>query len=641
MSTTNDWDFVAGVTQPLLSSLRAYIFSQIIPPTFTVTYDGETVTLVLNPAAASITVDTSAENTLNLQSPFTGTVGSDAVQGTVSMSVDLANMALNDIAQPAYLQMDGNASEYGYGGQLDTFTSSAGTLEAWVKTDATNKQTLVEFGPDGSGGAIPRLSVSDSVLGIYWGTSSTGQDYSSTDTAIVCDGQWHHVATVFDGDTITYYKDGQAKDSVEMPSETSANTIQFGSYFGSASALNGDLTQVRVWNVARSAQEIQQYLNVELSGDEDGLLGYWNFADGTVTNLVNGTNGSVTGGASIVVDADDTLDWTFYINFWKTAAFSTPVVDLTKGSDDDADTLTGLFTQSVQDFTLQPYDVGQVDLSTSLNPVIPTTSNFITIPNADDGDASQLMVLMMAANVLQPSGDASDYSSQFASDSTLIIPDGSNFEVAIEDYWFMETVIVPQLATALDVSTSDFDVSQDPAVVTLNTDVKLPDNDQNATMTKCTVEFDNGGLSIDMKIEVSYFVIEFSGTLTVTPVDNGDGTESFTVAFTDPTVELSWNQDNSTVQAIETAFNYYLEYLLGIGLGLILQAIYNWLEALPDKISGEIQDKIDSKDLSTTLGPVSTSQVDITEIVMDGGIVVIGELTVPSPSTSTDVLAAS
>lgn len=39
----------------------------------------------------------------------------------------------------------------------------------------------------------------------------------------------------------------------------------------------GQIDDVRVWNIARTETEIQSDMNAQLKGDEDGLIGYWNF----------------------------------------------------------------------------------------------------------------------------------------------------------------------------------------------------------------------------------------------------------------------------------------------------------------------------------------------------------------------------
>jgi len=60
--------------------------------------------------------------------------------------------------------------------------------------------------------------------------------------------------------------------------------------------------EIRIWNLARSATEIQQAMGSSLSGNEKGLVGYWNFDDGTADDLSpNSHDGDLKGGAEVII----------------------------------------------------------------------------------------------------------------------------------------------------------------------------------------------------------------------------------------------------------------------------------------------------------------------------------------------------
>ena len=64
---------------------------------------------------------------------------------------------------------------------------------------------------------------------------------------------------------------------------------------------NGIIDEVRIWNVARTAEQIQANINTTLTGQEEGLVGYWNFDDGTAKDLSgNGNDGTLFGDTQIV-----------------------------------------------------------------------------------------------------------------------------------------------------------------------------------------------------------------------------------------------------------------------------------------------------------------------------------------------------
>ena len=54
----------------------------------------------------------------------------------------------------------------------------------------------------------------------------------------------------------------------------------------------GDMDEVRIWNVALCQQQIQDRVNCELVGNETGLVAYYNFNHPTAT--VGGNNAGLT-----------------------------------------------------------------------------------------------------------------------------------------------------------------------------------------------------------------------------------------------------------------------------------------------------------------------------------------------------------
>ena len=47
-----------------------------------------------------------------------------------------------------------------------------------------------------------------------------------------------------------------------------------------SSLLNGDLDNLQIWDVALSAEEVAHWQTTVPSGNETGLVGYWNFEEG-------------------------------------------------------------------------------------------------------------------------------------------------------------------------------------------------------------------------------------------------------------------------------------------------------------------------------------------------------------------------
>ncbi len=188
------------------------------------------------------------------------------------------------------------------GNWAQSVSTDAASFEAWIRTTAKASQTIV-IGSDPPG-ATPRISVGGDQISVYWNTGGSAPGWTSADTTPVTDGQWHHIAVVFDGGAITFYKDGVATAdqlSAGAP-EQAAGTFQLGAGFGATTGFTGQLYDVRVWSVARSAQQIASWRWAPMSLTEPGLTVRTSFDAATqqIINQVGGVVGSVTG-ATVVV----------------------------------------------------------------------------------------------------------------------------------------------------------------------------------------------------------------------------------------------------------------------------------------------------------------------------------------------------
>lgn len=122
---------------------------------------------------------------------------------------------------------------------------------------------------------------------------------------------WYHVAVVQDAaaGTMSLYVDG-VLDKVEPLKGTPRNPrndvfIGAREYFGSgrpAEGFQGFLREMRVWNVARSASQLNAARLRTLVGNETGLVAYWPMNEGQGTSIADksgrGHAGSIRYGAN-------------------------------------------------------------------------------------------------------------------------------------------------------------------------------------------------------------------------------------------------------------------------------------------------------------------------------------------------------
>ena len=106
-------------------------------------------------------------------------------------------------------------------------------------------------------------------------------------------GQWVHVAATYDGSNLILYRNGVLMNNAPTTGNPSAshagNSLRIGSN-PSNQSLGGKIDEVRIWNIARTQAELQSYMSTLLSGSETGLVGYWNFNEGTGTTLTDQTS---------------------------------------------------------------------------------------------------------------------------------------------------------------------------------------------------------------------------------------------------------------------------------------------------------------------------------------------------------------
>jgi Concanavalin A-like lectin/glucanases superfamily/Ig-like domain CHU_C associated/Putative metal-binding motif/Secretion system C-terminal sorting domain len=196
---------------------------------------------------------------------------------------------LNSIPGAA-LNFDGS-NDYVSIPNFDFSSSNKLTIEAWVKpvnitSTPYSEITRQQGDPDWI------FSFQDYGTILSFGLSTT-TGYSELDVTIspssFTDGNWHHVAVVYDGATRKIYKDGTLIGSDSKTGNvtySSSATNNIGAYGNSAEFFNGSIDEVRFWNRALSSSELNNNRNCELSGTQTNLYAYYKFNAGNagVTN---------------------------------------------------------------------------------------------------------------------------------------------------------------------------------------------------------------------------------------------------------------------------------------------------------------------------------------------------------------------
>ncbi|NEO74886.1 LamG-like jellyroll fold domain-containing protein [Moorena sp. SIO4G3] len=163
--------------------------------------------------------------------------------------------------------------------------SSSITIESWIRikrhksieSRATSDQVIFNLGNQPLFNVFGPYHTHPGILEFGWGgVSPTWR----TGSQVVDDGQWHHVATTYNGAKVKIYVDGELDISRDTTGSFAlSNNLIIGALSRSSSSnsrnLNGSLAEVRIWNTARTAEEIQADMSQRLTGKESGLVGYW------------------------------------------------------------------------------------------------------------------------------------------------------------------------------------------------------------------------------------------------------------------------------------------------------------------------------------------------------------------------------
>ncbi len=197
--------------------------------------------------------------------------------------VNLINGSLNALSLDGnddYVQMNPNV-----------YFNGDFTIECWVYAKSfSNWARIIDFG---NGAA------SNNVLLAYTeGTSGKpalyieGTQFSANQTIPL--NTWTHIAATLNGTTGTIFINGNASGTHTFTTPP-VNIIRNNCYIGKSN-WGGDpnsdaiFDELRIWNTAKTAIEIQNSMNHELLGNESNLISYYQFNQG----IPEGTNTGIT-----------------------------------------------------------------------------------------------------------------------------------------------------------------------------------------------------------------------------------------------------------------------------------------------------------------------------------------------------------
>jgi hypothetical protein len=194
------------------------------------------------------------------------------------------------------------------------------TIESWVFVPASPKSSIntifaknvPNHGNPGYNFGFNHWQTSNLLLVLEDGSSAISSNKPVTA------GAWNHVAVVIsnNGTLGTFYINGSPAGGGNVVLTNASSVSEFiGAMDGSGSySLRGALDELRIWNTARTQQEILDNMDNPLTGSETGLVAYYDFDQG----IPGGTN---TGIASVLNKTANSLNGSF-VNFSRTGTTS-------------------------------------------------------------------------------------------------------------------------------------------------------------------------------------------------------------------------------------------------------------------------------------------------------------------------------
>ena len=161
----------------------------------------------------------------------------------------------------------GNAANYIEVPHTDDLSLEEWSIEIWVKSDAPPGGWHCPFAKESAAPSRNYALHFQSGDGIAHGSISVGNAFghATFGATTVADGEWHHVATTYDGDKCTIYLDGEedfgrsaggADGSIGGPADFNEDPLTIGANPAPGYPFAGLIDEIRLSSIARTQDEV-------------------------------------------------------------------------------------------------------------------------------------------------------------------------------------------------------------------------------------------------------------------------------------------------------------------------------------------------------------------------------------------------
>jgi hypothetical protein len=167
------------------------------------------------------------------------------------------------------------------------------TFEAWIKLASSTECASI------AGKSYPQtwwIGVCGVTLRSYLKGSG-----SAKDGGVIPTGRWTHIAVTWDGATRRHYINGvlTLEQAETGPLPTNTANVRIGSDVSYGISMPGEIDEVRLWSIARTAEQLNEAKRFSLVTAETGLVAVWAL-DGNGEDVIGSHDGSPTANFSFV-----------------------------------------------------------------------------------------------------------------------------------------------------------------------------------------------------------------------------------------------------------------------------------------------------------------------------------------------------
>jgi len=159
--------------------------------------------------------------------------------------------------------------------ELSFAADSPFTIELWLKPTAAPTVWHALGKRSGCGGAGNHYQFArDAGSLVSFGGTGCGLG-SNRDLPL---GTWSHLAVTSDGMTTRLYINAQLVNEKDCTvAEQNAEPLKIGASGSCTQTFPGEIDEVRIWNVARTAFEVDHFRGCTFEDSPEGLIAYWKF----------------------------------------------------------------------------------------------------------------------------------------------------------------------------------------------------------------------------------------------------------------------------------------------------------------------------------------------------------------------------